>query len=192
MRLQQSNQPGSNPKWCVQRLNVLQRFIAPDSVGVELGVFKGSFIDYLLSCGPRKLFAVDPWYRCGAIWPWARGDKSTLSALLNILGEFRIEIERGILEPRIQFSEEFLATIDEASLDWIYIDTTHKYEQTLMEIELSRRALRPGGIIMGDDFYADPNSLHYGVYRAVREKEREGLIEVLVAGDAYQFVARFR
>jgi len=73
-------------------------------VGAELGVFKGAFLDYLLSTNPRKLYAVDPWYRLSSEWPWAAGDKSTTKVLCAILKEYEPEIASRLLEPRVELS----------------------------------------------------------------------------------------
>ena len=55
--------------------------------------------------------------------------------------------------------------------DWIYIDTSHAYEQTKKELEISRLKIKRGGIISGHD-YSQGNvnkALNYGVVSAVNE-----------------------
>lgn len=164
--------------------------MAARDVGAELGVFKGSFIDYMLATKPKKLYLVDPWYRISREWRWAAGDKSPVRALINIITEFEDEIESGILEPRIQFSSEFLLTLPDDSLDWVYIDTNHTYETTIIELDLSMKKVKLGGYIMGDDYYSDPKHVFHGVYAAVKEFEAAGKLKIVVDGTHYQFVAR--
>jgi hypothetical protein len=53
----------------------------------------------------------------------------------------------------------------------IYIDTSHAYEQTKKELEISRLKIKRGGIISGHD-YCQGNvnkALNYGVVNAVNE-----------------------
>ena len=63
-------------------------------------------------------------------------------------------------------SQEFLATTDKM-FDFIYIDTSHDYETTVQNIDLSIPRLRPNGWIGGDD-YSDQGT--WGVKRAVTER----------------------
>lgn len=190
MRLQVTDEPSCSPQNCERRIHVIQPFLRPGGVGAELGVFKGAFSEHLLGSQPQKLYLVDPWYRLAPQWNWARGEKSTLDAFLRILAAFRSEIGHGQVEPVVEFSESFLTTLPDDHLDWIYIDTSHKYEQTLKEVSLSLRKVRNSGYIMGDDFYFNKESIHHGVYRAVKELESNNKIRIIVEGVRQQFVAQ--
>lgn len=172
------------------RFNVIRPYLTAGAVGAELGVFKGAFIDYLLSTKPQKLYAVDPWYRLSAEWPWAVGDKSTVKALTDILTEYRTEIAGRLLEPRVEYSTEFLAGLTDDSLDWVYIDSSHAYEPTLAELTLCERKVKPSGFIIGDDYNEDPTSKHYGVCKAVKEHVAANRLSLLVQGEGMQFVTR--
>lgn len=188
MRLQSFVELSSSPRRCQSRLDVLAPYLKKGTVGAELGVFKGGFLDYLLSTQPKLLYAVDPWYRIGMEWKWAMGEKSTLRALMRILDAFTEEISSGMLEPRIEFSQDFLAHIPDSSLDWVYIDTTHMYEQTLCELELSTKKVKSGGFIMGDDFISDETHMHHGVYKAVMQFVEAKRLTLLLDGTQNQFV----
>lgn len=190
MRLQSNVETSSSPEKCAARISTIAAFLKPGMQGAELGVFKGAFLDHLLTTKPKRLFAVDPWYRAGPEWEWAKGEKSTLRAFIKILDEFAEEIAGRLLEPRVEFSQQFLQSIPNQSLDWVYIDTTHRYEQTKTEIDLSLQKVRSGGLIMGDDYTSDPMHKHYGVYRAVQENVAAKRLELLVDGENRQFVTR--
>lgn len=190
MRLASLDEPSSSPAKCRTRLRVLGEFMKPDAVGAELGVFKGAFVDYLLSTRPSKLYLVDPWYRATAEWPWAEGDGSTVRALEAILRAFDGDIGRGVVEPRVEYSQHFLASLPDDHLDWAYIDTLHGYGQTKLELELCLRKVKPSGFILGDDYTDDVGHPHHGVYRAVKEFESAGRLELIVDGVERQFVAR--
>lgn len=190
LRLQSVDEPSSRPEQHPQRFQVIKPFVQPGSTGAELGTFKGHFLDDLLSVNPARVYAVDPWYRKTATWPWARrGDPSTVNALATILATFKDEIDAGVLVPRVEYSTEFLASLPDATLDWVYIDTSHTHEQTRRELALCQRKVKPSGYIIGDDYQPDPAHPHYGVWRAVQESVRAGTLRLLVDGDARQFVA---
>lgn len=189
LRLQSVDEPNSRLEKHRQRFEVIAPFVAPGSTGAELGTFKGNFLDHLLSAGPRRVYAVDPWYRDTATWPWAKGDPSTVDALATILATFKDEIDAGVLVPRVEYSTEFLASLPDGALDWVYVDSTHGYEQTRRELALCQRKVKPSGYVIGDDYQPDPAHPHYGVWRAVQERVRAGALRLLVDGDARQFVA---
>ena len=60
--------------------------------------------------------------------------------------------------------------IDDASLDFVYIDGRHDYESVLADLESWWPKLRPGGIFAGHDYLNGrlPNG-EFGVRRAVDE-----------------------
>ena len=77
----------------------------------------------------------------------------------------------GTVEPRCGRSVEELAKLDDASLDWLYIDTDHSYRTTLAELRVALRKIVPGGLIAGHDFCTGnpvkPNV--YGVIQACHQ-----------------------
>jgi len=192
MRLEDLVEPSSSPTRCTKRLELLKPYLRAGSFGAELGVFRGAFSDYLLSTSPSKLYLVDPWYRAGSDWSWAKGDKSTVNALVKILDAYKDDIANGVVEPRIEFSQEFLASLPDRFLDWVYIDTTHTYEQTKLEISLALSKVKVGGYIIGDDYTSHPTAYHKGVYLAVQEYVKNGVFDLVVDGAEQQFVAVVR
>jgi predicted O-methyltransferase YrrM len=60
------------------------------------------------------------------------------------------------MDPRVTIhrmtSDEWFATKPE-KLDWIYVDGDHSYEGCLRDLENSLKVVKPGGMIMGDDYY---------------------------------------
>lgn len=190
MRLACHDEPSSNPQKCERRYDILNRFMAREAIGAEIGVFKGAFIDWLLKSQPAKIYVVDPWYRFAPHWDWAEGNQSTFEALMAIMNEYRSEVQDKLIEPRIEYSQEFFQLIPDNHLDWVYIDSTHGYNQTKTEMEYALKKVKETGFIMGDDYYSDPDHKHHGVYRAVKEFEAQGKIRILVDGDYWQFVVQ--
>jgi hypothetical protein len=62
-------------------------------------------------------------------------------------------------------SVAWLRSMPETSLDWVYLDTNHEYDQTLAELHAAWVVVRGGGMITGHDF----SSAFPGVTAAVRE-----------------------
>lgn len=188
-RLPAYDEPSSSPNRCKERHDAIKDYLKPGGVGAEIGVFKGAFVDYLLSSNPSKLYLVDPWYLLAPKWEWAIGDQSTVRAFMRIMKEYQKEIESGLIEPHIRFSEEFLSLMPDDHFDWVYIDTLHEYEATVAELNLALRKVKPTGFIIGDDWVMDEDHAHHGTFKAVKEFEAAGKLKLHVKGDAMQYVA---
>lgn len=141
--------------------------IPKNTIGVEIGVFKGEFSDIILNIvNPKKLYLVDPW--CGVI---KSGDKNGLNVEYingneyfknNILPKYnndsRVEIIKSCSNELIKLDDNFF--------DWGYIDGDHSYEGVKYDLTLLRNKIKSGGIIMGHD-YVLPR--FEGVVKAVDE-----------------------
>jgi Methyltransferase domain len=126
----------------------------PRSIGCELGVFKGDFSKVLLDCGKfDQLYLVDPF--SGSI---QSGDKNGNNvevhdgeSLFSSVSK-RFEYVNNVFITR-QRSHEFLSIFCDNFFDFIYIDTTHQYDQTVLELELSYKKIKNNGIIAGHDYH---------------------------------------
>jgi len=153
----------------LERFRIIKHLLAPGSVGAEIGVYKGGFAEFLKT-RTKLLYLVDPWYRLTPFWGGERtSGMSSVSALINILSVYREEIESGQIMVVPDFGVSFLKECPRSYFDWIYLDASHKYDDTLAEIEAAARSIKSGGILVGDDYDKDPASKQYGVYRAVGE-----------------------
>ena len=126
---------------------------------MELGVDKGDFSETILSItDPNQLFLVDIW----------ESERYSEEKYAKIKEKFKTEDEVSIIRER---SEVALKDFDDDFFDWVYIDTTHSYEQTSEELEISRRKVKQGGVIAGHDYCVGNVSkrLPYGVISAVHE-----------------------
>ncbi len=151
-----------------ERYELVRPFLGDSSVGAELGVYKGGFGEFLLNhC--RKLYLVDTWYRAGGFWRSGIDADSRVRSVIGILEVYRTEIEKGRVEVVIENSVRFLECLSESTLDFAYVDSGHDYDLTRSELDLLRTRVKPGGVILGDDFDPDPASQQHGVYRAVTE-----------------------
>jgi predicted O-methyltransferase YrrM len=64
---------------------------------------------------------------------------------------------------------EILAQLPDDYFDWVYLDTSHQYDHTLQELGLLKEKVRPGGVVMGDDWIVDPADVNHGCSVAVKE-----------------------
>jgi len=164
------------------------------SIGAEIGVFTGMFSEKILSIvEPEKLYLVDWWEAQGEYFgDWGKytdfGRLKTLDAKAAVSLRADKYGSRGTVEIIESESVDWLSRQRDASLDWVYLDTDHKYEQTLREIRMAATKLKRGGMILGDDWYPDYGHIHCGVMLAVNDFVRETDFNILTAGKANQWM----
>jgi hypothetical protein len=152
----------------------LLRDLPKNSVGAELGVFCGDFSrEILATVQPETLHLVDLFE--GRV---TSGDKDGRHMRTVNMAVIRGELEAlgDHVHTHAADSVAWLEAQPFASLDWVYIDTTHLYEHTLAELRAARLAVVPGGIIAGHDF----SRAFPGVFRAVADfaDETEAPLEI--------------
>lgn len=163
----------------LDRYNALRPFLGEKLVGAEIGVYKGGFGEFLLPhCS--KLYLVDSWYRGGPFWNTGIDNDSRVDTVINILSVYKSDIEQGRVEVVVDYSRNFLQTISDAHFDFIYIDASHKYEETINELRLSHGKLKIDGYLFGDDYDPDPKSRQHGVFRAVNDFAEEANAELIL------------
>lgn len=166
-------------------------------VGAELGVFTGLFSTVLLKyTDAKKIYFVDPWWEVfGEYYPdWGvyTSNGRLKTRVAHEAARDRIERNRHKTDVAVvaQTSYAFLADAPDHHFDWIYLDSTHDYDGTRQELELLKTKLKPGGIIVGDDWHEDPSHPHWGVAKAVREAIDAGDYEMAGTYPALQWSIR--
>lgn len=174
------------------RRKFLNQVIPKGGTGAELGVHKGYFTRCILDeAKPCKLHLIDPWYLQGPEWKWDVGNRSTIDALRGLLRTYKTELVNGTVVLNIGEGLEVLGTFDDGYFDWVYVDTTHSYEQTRKELEILKTKVKADGIIAGDDWLVDPGHIHHGVCRAVREFVEKEPYTLLYEGETdFQWAIR--
>ncbi len=161
-------------------------FVPKRSTGAEIGVFRGHFSEHICDIvKPRKLYLIDPWTTIGEFFGWG-GDYTANDTLPTSVARDEARL-RSALFPETEtviVEGMFPACADalEEPLDWIYLDASHKYEPTLAELRAIVKFLKPGGLILGDDWSADPYHVHHGVMRACHTFLRETSFDIVAAG----------
>jgi len=145
----------------------LERLVNINKVSIfaEIGVLRGFTTLHLLSRCPSitKYYAIDPWI----LTPEYSGGPLQLSDLSFDNWYMDIKEKTKPFESKLimirKFSQDALHDIPDKSLDMVFIDANHSYEEVKKDILGWRNKVRVGGILSGHDYHID------GVKRAVNE-----------------------
>ena len=160
-----------NTKVLINRSNLLEN-LPKNSICAEIGVNKGDFSEQILTtCKPNKLHVIDSWAS-------DRYDRSVESHFRN---RYKNEIEDKLIVIDKGISTEVLNTYDDFYFDWVYLDTSHSYETTSIELQLLSKKVKENGIISGHDYVtrSRTNAMKYGVIEAVHEFCNEANYEII-------------
>lgn len=157
-----------------------------DSVGAEIGVWKGEFSRRLVEVArPRELHLIDPWafqpefptrlYGGGEARSQADMDAIFEGVAADLGANPAVRIHR-------RYSRDAAAAFPDDYFDWIYVDGNHSYEAVREDLVLFFPKVKPGGLITGDDY-------RKGVKRAVDELAAAGRVRFVTARKR-QFVLR--
>ncbi len=173
--------------------NFLLSKLPQNSVGAEIGAWKGDFSSRILSkINPRKLYLIDPYRYVAEYGEALYGGRSGSQERMNevyksVVNRFRTEISNERLEIIRNSSRSALSNFQDNDLDWVYIDGDHTYEYVKKDLETSWSKVRIGGFITGDDY----NLMGWwedGVTKAVNEfieQNRDSIGEVLFNGTQF-------
>jgi hypothetical protein len=195
--LEKSQEEYPFPAHEIQRLNArkwILRHAKIGGIGAEIGVFRGHFSDVLLNeLEPKKLYLIDPWRKLGQYFDFKNpytcdGKLPTQIAYDEVVFRAAKHASSEVVVIEGFFLEE--AHKIEEKLDWIYLDASHKYDSTLAELHATRELLKPGGVIIGDDWSPDPASPHHGVFRAIHEYVKATNSQIVAAGPSGQYCIR--
>lgn len=131
--------------------------------GVEIGIEEGVFSEELCQAIPGlKLHCVDPWkayrgYRIHVSQEKLDGFYATTQARL---AKYNCRILR-------KFSMEAVGGFRDNSLDFVYLDGNHDYQNVVNDLAEWSKKVRPGGIIAGHDYYKPKNQCYNHVTYAV-------------------------
>ena len=155
----------------------LLEMLPKNSVGAEIGVWKGDFSDKILEVvNPKELHLIDPWkHEPLALYKYAlygglakRGQDEMDRHYAAVCARFDAQARRGQVKIHRGYSAEVLGQFPDDFLDWVYIDGNHLYEYVKRDIDLSFRKTKVGGWVTGDDC-VDGQWWKDGVKRAVDE-----------------------
>lgn len=168
--------------------NALVQLVPKNAVWAEVGVYKGDFSQIVLdTCSPSLYYLIDNWkFDPDEHNPF----QETTENFSNFAGRVHWEhygddpnahqeqnyqsvIKRFSSVPCVRVvrarSVEGIESLPDAYLDVIYIDANHQYEYVLRDMIHAQKKLKPGGIMLMDDFYEGPggHEQNEGVMSAV-------------------------
>lgn len=133
----------------------------PDQARIaEIGCYAGESASIFLASGKVcSILAVDDWQSGGAAEPMFD----------EALQRF---IEAGRVTKWKMASTDAARMVAPGSLDFVYIDAGHRYEDVRADIRAWLPKVKPGGLIGGHDYAFGSNAIgkKYGVVRAVHER----------------------
>lgn len=162
-------------------------FDAPDNAHfVEVGSWQGKSVIYLAT----QLRAFGKRARIDAVDTWDGGDDTLLQSQIAALGgsdalfaRFMSNVRQAgcenLINPVRSYSVTASRQYQDESLDVVYIDAGHSYEQVLADIYAWYPKVKPGGIIAGHDFAFEHPVSRAGVIRAVLEFFHDKPLEIL-------------
>ena len=124
-------------------------------VGAELGVWEGRFSETILEvCAPARLHLIDPWEYDPRFNNTGFGRKKNAERMPQMhemvaekfAGDDRVVLHRTT-------SQEALLEMEDATLDFVYIDGNHNEPFVGMDLALASKKVKPGGVIAGDDYH---------------------------------------
>jgi predicted O-methyltransferase YrrM len=126
------------------------------TIGAEIGVYKGEYAEILFKNIPDlKLICIDS---------WAQGRRIPAKAeAISRLSPYKDRLVIGHCT-----SLEGVKYADDNSLDFVFIDAGHSYEDVKADINAWTPKVRSGGIVSGHDYYEFPSG-RGGVIPAVNE-----------------------
>lgn len=156
--------------------NEITDLLNENSVGCELGVFEGDFSKILIQSNKfNKLFLVDVFNGKAYNFGKKYHDASVLEN--QVKNRFK---EYSYVEVIKNDSLSFLKSIPDNSLDFIYIDTVHSYDQTKLELEESYRVIKNNGFVCGHDYC----QMFSGVIQSVQEFISKHNLQTIVTTEA--------
>lgn len=115
-------------------------------VGAEVGVMNGDFSRAILNKNPGlKMFCIDPY----SPWP---GSRATQGLCDNRFSRAKRKMRNFDATFIRKTSMEALADIPDDSLDFVYIDACHDFDNVMMDLIGWNRKVRRGGMVSGHDY----------------------------------------
>lgn len=153
------------PDWFSNNVPVLEPFLRPlrdrAATGLEIGSWEGRsarwFLEHVLTHGQSRLVCVEPFI--GGHELTLPPEKRTPDGRIIGLEERLLVNLRPWLQlprPRVELQDvpswQSLRSLPPESFDFAYIDGSHRARDVLEDLVLTHRLLRPGGLLIADDY----------------------------------------
>ena len=144
---------------------------ASGAVFVELGAWKGrstAFMAVEIANSGKQIefYAIDLWLGSPGE-PQHRSDPDVLNGTLHETFLRNLEGARDYVVPMRCDSVEAAARFEDDSVDFLFADTEHNFDQVAAELAVWWPKIKHGGTVAGDDWNAEETSGRLGVRDAV-------------------------
>ncbi len=148
------------------RIDFLEH-VPHNAVCAEIGCLKGRFTWQILTyASPKKLYVIDPyWKKFGDAYYWDES-KKTMDCFAKAIWRIRQTEKSDNVTFVIDTDDSFLPDLKDNIFDWIYLDASHKYADTLLELDIIKDKIKLNGLICGHDY---GSSKHPGATEAIQE-----------------------
>lgn len=137
-------------------------------IGCEIGVFKGEHSRNLIKeLNLKLLYLIDPYLDYDEGKEHYGVEQSSLKSAKIKASKLKNPNGKLVFIYRNSCDKETLKQIPDNSLDFVYIDGAHDYENVKKDIENYYKKVKLGGFIAGHDFSNLDNNEHEGVVMAV-------------------------
>jgi hypothetical protein len=158
------------------RESMIRSLLREGMVGCELGVFAGEFAESLVRRNPKHLTLIDCWSSPDGMLFSGDVDGNNGVSLsqdyLYSLVNSRFAEHKNVTVLR-GWTYDLIPTVEDNSLDYVYIDADHSYEGMKRDLKLIQSKLKPDGLLMGHDYemnFAKAKiAWKFGVQQAVDE-----------------------
>jgi len=144
------------------------KYLPMNATCAEIGCYGGRFTWQILTyADPKKLYVIDPyWKKYGDIF-WNNKETRALfdRAIYRIQKSNKLDRVSFIIDS----DTNFLPDLKDNLFDWVYLDSTHVYEDTLLELDLIKNKIKTNGLMCGHDYMEKSTHRHFGVARAITE-----------------------
>lgn len=144
------------------RYELLEKLPKNGTVG-EIGVYRGEFSEQIVERSkPEKLILIDP-------WKTMLNATETNSNFENFYTEVKEKFSMiSSVDIIRETSIEAAKSLQDNSLDWLYIDGDHNYQPCLDDLRTYAPKVKEHGYICGHDWVTRPKK-GFGVNEAVQE-----------------------
>lgn len=160
-----------NARVVASRIDILRSLPKGGSfceVGVAYGDFSASVLDIVR---PDAFIAIDIFtmHDYPDVFGFDRLKGGTHEAFYR--RRFATQIESGVMVLSVGNSVACIRALPDQSMDTIYIDAWHSYEAVRSELQISKRKIKPDGVLILNDYtmFDYMTGHHYGVVQAVNE-----------------------
>lgn len=124
-------------------------------VGVEVGVARADYSRSICEANPQmQLYGVDPWIV----------HKEYTDYTIQVVLDRNLEVAQSVADSLPNFtiikkySRDAVKDFDDNSIDFVYIDGDHSFNEAANDIVWWTEKVKPGGIISGHDYFKHRNT----------------------------------